>query len=187
MYIEIEFRDIGSQHKCDQDLPPIHESDRIIQITEDYMEEKVESVHTVQHNFPAEQQDKSGKEMFFHQQLYYINDFDDSSEYEIQVELSQKFIDQSTVVPWIEVLETGIDYDDVRPSKYYSERPQCSSRCVLAGHKSYNQFTLSSVIPSWTLFRVWLHISTPALYMENAKLRDTCSNYAINVKALSTA
>ena len=107
---------------------------------------------------------------------------EDYFEYDIDVVVDQKFSDYSTIVPWIEILETGIDSEDIRLNRYASKEPECFTECIFGGHRAYNEFKTNMVLPAKTLFRVWLHISTPQV-LSSMKPRQTCSNFALHVRA----
>ena len=84
--------------------------------------------------------------------------------------LSQKFIDQVTIVPLIEV--RGTEMEDAGPKRNYSS-PECTSFCEIGGHKGYNALTLNTVVPYGTLFRVWLY--------KNASEKKDCINYDLTI------
>jgi len=83
---------------------------------------------------------------------------DGSKGYNLKVSLEQKFIDLRQIVPIIEILHSDEELSDINVRDYKAlTMPQCKKKCYIAGHRSYNEFSTTAVVPAGTLFRVWLH------------------------------
>lgn len=78
--------------------------------------------------------ENTGSEGFFFYQDYFI-DQDNDSGYDLTVTLAQKFSDEVTILPMIEI--RGTELEDAGKSKQIS-KPECKIFCEIAGHKGYN-------------------------------------------------
>jgi hypothetical protein len=59
----------------------------------------------------------------------------------------------------VEILATDLDSADdfdLKNNKIGST-PQCHINCLVAGHKLFNAFTVSTSVPRGTMLRVWLY------------------------------
>lgn len=111
----------------------------------------------------------SGADGFFYSQDYYL-DADNEQGYDLTVVLTQKFSDEVTIVPIIEIRGTELDEVVTMPK---TTTPQCKIFCEIAGNKSYNEMTLNVVVPYGTVFKLWL-------YKKGAS-KQNCLNYEVTI------
>ena len=65
--------------------------------------------------------------------------------------------------------------------------PKCEIHCLIAGHKLYNAFTITSSLPRDTMLRVWLyqHPATNPVKLLNRKDAEKCVNFALSVRTVA--
>jgi hypothetical protein len=73
------------------------------------------------------------------------------------VGLEQKFIDQTTFFPLIELLGTEMLLEEFSYSIFpIGEKPQCVEGCQSIGLRTFNKFKLSEHSNRGSVFRVWI-------------------------------
>lgn len=104
LYMELEFRSTETKHVCSSDLPVASEFKSPV---------KLESDGILSKGVMSFSDD--GQEGFFYQQDFYLN-ADNQEGYDLTISLSQKFTDEVTIVPLIEIRATEQD-DPVKIEK----------------------------------------------------------------------
>ena len=104
-----------------------------------------ETVYLVSSNHPH----------FFYYQDFYIED--DSVDFEMDVQINQKFTDRALVDFVIEFFDFDVD-ETKNPENLIDHHyaPQCLNKCLIGGQKSFNEFSNKIEFDSKILFRLWL-------------------------------
>ena len=152
LYIELEYRSDKNMHQCDSEYPSQTSTSSPIQISQGYTSLTNDKIYTLTHT------DNADDQPFFYSQDYYVSMDEAMQEYDLLISLEQKFIDKTTIVPILEVLEENVDLDDYEASQYKSRQfPKCRIQCLIGGHKTYNQMSIMATLPAGTVFRLWLN------------------------------
>ena len=163
-------------HVCDSSYEQPTSKNEAVHIYQDYSDPHNDHLHTLVHADNAEEVP------FFYSQDYYITLDEARQEYDVQISLSQKFIDKSTITPILEILQENVDIDDVDTSQFKSRvYPKCKFSCLIGGHRTYNQVSILATLPAGTIFRLWLQYSVPQSSW--FKKTDTCTNYQLAIQS----
>ena len=188
LFIEMEFRQTGdnSMHQCQANLPELTSSKTPVEIgtgTTWPSEEQVSTYHIA---------DNSDEVPFFYAQDFYVRHEAEVTEFDVEVQLAQKFIDQHIVIPIVEILDTDLESADGFDSSAHriGSTPVCELNCLVAGHKLFNAFTVSTSVPRGTMIRVWLYQNAKINTLKLEKVRkqgnkEICVNYALQVRVVA--
>lgn len=139
LYLEMEFRKYKDLHKCESKHPEISATKTPIALGN-------------KETYPAEEQVQTllisdvedDENAFFYGQDFFLKNDGENASYDVEVQLSQKFIDQHIILPFIEVMATDLervaDFDS--KANVPRKRPICHMDCHLAGHRTFNAFNL---------------------------------------------
>lgn len=180
LFIEIEFRATQSLHACDSSLPELRRQRNPIVLGRNQTHPASEELYTLPINEATHDE-----QSFFYAQDYFIKKDETLHEFDLQIMLSQKFIDQHTIVPIVEVLEIDLESEhdyDINDYKL-GQHPECHLECLIGGHKLYNAFSIMTSVPHGSLVRVWLYQDeclNPVKLLAK-KTAETCVNYALSV------
>ena len=153
LFIEMEFRSADNIHECQSNNPELTSSKQPIEMGKGITWPKNEQVSTLHIASNA------AEVPFFFAQDFFVKSDETITEFEIEVQLAQKFIDQHLVVPVVEVLDVDLESANDFDLSHHriGARPECHYNCLVAGHKLYNAFTIEATVPSGSMIRVWLY------------------------------
>ena len=181
LYLEIEFRSAAYDCKHDENRQSTE-----IQILKDHSQASViaEAATDAKHSVHSI---TSARNTFFAYQDYYVpgnSHTEDDADWEVQVSLQQKFIESNTLDILVEILESDVEFHDIRQGEYSPNIPKhksqdqgletrtfdeagweqvegnlgptCAGVCLIGGEKAHNEMLRVLSLEPRTYFRVWL-------------------------------